>query len=209
VHKYYTDLLLVPTQARKKTAFASGVTMGFVQFVTFSFYAGAFYYGGWLVEHKYVDFDGFMKALFVLAFMASGAGQAATFAGNVTKSKISTSTIFQLIDRVPPIDTQPWDPVTGENRVPKVENTIAKEHFKGKIVLENIYFAYPTRADADVFTGMSLEIEAGQSVGTVVFDCAMFDTTDFFAFFGDSYSWTNVLFFMLCFYVEHFMLNIQ
>jgi ABC-type multidrug transport system fused ATPase/permease subunit len=208
VHKYYTDLLLVPTQARKKTAFASGVTMGFVQFVTFSFYAGAFYYGGWLVEHKYVDFDGFMKALFVLAFMASGAGQAATFAGNVTKSKISTSTIIQLIDRVPPIDTQPWDPVTGENRVPKVENTIAKEHFKGKIVLENIYFAYPTRADADVFTGMSLEIEAGQSVGNVVVDCAMFDAMDFFAFFW-GFILMDVLFFMLCFYVEHFMLNIQ
>ena len=113
--------------------------------------------------------------------------------------------MMKLIDRVPPIDTQPWDPVTGENRVPKVENTIAKEHFKGKIVLENIYFAYPTRADADVFTGMSLEIEAGQSVGTVVVDCAMFDTTDFFAFFGDSYSWTcYFLYFML-----HFTLNMQ
>ncbi len=64
VHQYYVEMLKVPTKSRKKTAFASGLTMGFVQFITFSFYAGAFYYGGWLVENKYVDFDGFMKSLF-------------------------------------------------------------------------------------------------------------------------------------------------
>ncbi len=99
--------------------------------------------------------------------MASGAGQAATFAGNVTKSKVATSKIFQLIDRIPPIDSNPWEKETGKSRIPKVEDTITKEKFKGQIVLDNIHFAYPTRKDADVFTGLSLEIEAGSTVALI------------------------------------------
>ena len=166
VHKFYTDLLKIPTKARKKSAFATGMSMGLVQFVTFSFYAGAFYYGGWLVENKYIKFDGFMKALFVMAFMASGAGQAATYAGNVTKSKLSTSKIFRLIDRIPPIDSKPWN-AEGEKRVPLPENTIPAAEFLGNVTLEGIHFAYPTRKEADVFTGMSLQIEAGQTVALI------------------------------------------
>ena len=66
--------------------------MGLVQFVTFNFYAGAFYYGGWLVENNLIDFDGFMKALFVIAFMASGAGQAATYAGATREATVGVPT---------------------------------------------------------------------------------------------------------------------
>jgi ATP-binding cassette subfamily B (MDR/TAP) protein 1 len=149
VFNFYSNLLIAPTAARKKTAVASGLSMGLVQFVTFNFYAGAFYYGGWLVENNLIDFDGFMKALFVIAFMASGAGQAATYAGNVTKSKISTSKIFELIDRVPPIDSEPWSSVTGDARVPSRENIIPMDEFKGQVTLEDIHFAYPERKDAD------------------------------------------------------------
>ena len=87
VHGFYEKLLSSPLEAKRKTTFGSGLAMGMVQFLTFGFYAGAFYYGGWLVENDFIDFEGFMKALFVLAFMASGAGQAATYAGNQTKAK--------------------------------------------------------------------------------------------------------------------------
>merc|ERR1719424_2332766 len=41
------------------------------------------------------------------------------------------------------------------------------DEFKGQVTLEDIHFAYPERKDADVFTGMSLKIQAGQTVALI------------------------------------------
>ena len=167
VHGFYLKLLESPLAAKRKTAFGSGFAMGIVQFLTFGFYAGAFYYGGWLVENKFIDFEGFMKALFVLAFMASGAGQAATYAGNQARATAATSKIFQLIDRKPPIDTKPWDDDLVNERAFDTKRTVPDTEFNGKVELQGVHFAYPTRSDADVFTGLSLTVEPGKTVALV------------------------------------------
>jgi len=167
VHGFYLKLLETPLAAKQKTAFGSGLAMGFVQALTFGFYAGAFYYGGWLVENKFIDFEGFMKALFVLAFMASGAGQAATYAGNQARASAATSKIFKLIDRKPPIDSKPWNDDLVNERAVDPDRTVPSAEFQGKVELQDVHFAYPTRSDADVFTGLSLTVEPGKTVALV------------------------------------------
>jgi hypothetical protein len=60
--------------------------------------------------------------------------------------QVATSRIFSVIDRVPAIDTKPWDTV-GKERTPTGEQghgaVIAPKGLKGKIEIRNVRFTYP------------------------------------------------------------------
>jgi ATP-binding cassette subfamily B (MDR/TAP) protein 1 len=176
VHGLYSDLLAPTTIASTRTAITGGVAFGFSQFVSFGFYAFAFWYGGFLMDAGVMDFDAMIMCLFVLGFAAGGAGQAGTFAGDQAKAKVATSRIFEIIDRVPTIDTRPWDKM-GVERTPTGESSgigfdgqgqvIPAASLKGRIEIRNVQFSYPVRQDAEVFAGLTLTVEPGQTVALV------------------------------------------
>jgi len=165
-----SELLEKPLRIQKGLAMKGGLSFGFVQAAFFGFYAVAFWWGGKVITNdENVSFENFMKCLFALAFAAMGAGQAATFAGDQAKAIAAKSRLFKLIDRVPPIDTKPWNDATVTDSSPREfgENIIPSDEFKGQITLNEVNFAYPTRPDAKVFNKTSISIPAGKTVALV------------------------------------------
>jgi ATP-binding cassette subfamily B (MDR/TAP) protein 1 len=156
--------------AAYKAAIGKGISMAMIQVINFTVYGLAFYYGGYLIDIDLMTFEEMNKALWAMAFAASGLGAAATFAGDAAKAATAVSNVFSVIDRVPPIDSKPWND-DGSPREMGIESDtgtiIATESFKGNIELEKVMFSYPTRKQMKVFNGISLSIKAGQTVAFV------------------------------------------
>ncbi len=86
-----------------------GLTYAISQCVTYFMYAIVFRFGAFQVTEPigsiaYVPFDRIFVTFSALIFGAAGAGQAAAFAPNYAKAKLSANRIFHLLDRVPEID---------------------------------------------------------------------------------------------------------
>ena len=80
--------------------------------------------------------------------------QTSTFAPDAQKASLSARSIFAVMDRTSPIDSQA---TTGSEA--KLAAT--------DITFENVAFAYPTRRDVPVYRGLNLHIKAGQRVALV------------------------------------------
>lgn len=143
-----------------KQALIQGCTQGLVQAVQMSFYAFAFWLGARLIENGDITFKKMNVALWALAFAASGLGTAASFFGDQGKANAAKSRIFELIDRVPKIESKPFDKMV-------VPNEFASSTCKGDIEFQNVKFAYPTRLGATVFESLSLKIPSGSTVAFV------------------------------------------
>mgnify|MGYP001405987044 CR=1 FL=1 len=146
----------------RKQALIQGMTQALVQAVQMSFYAFAFWLGARLIEDGEITFKKMNVALWALAFAASGLGTAASFFGDQGKANAAKSRIFELIDRVPKIQSKPFDKMI----VPK-EFTVEHNGLKGDIEFQNVKFAYPTRLAATVFQNLSMKIHAGSTVAFV------------------------------------------
>ena len=95
--------------AAYKAAIGKGISMAMIQVINFTVYGLAFYYGGYLIDLDLMTFEDMNKALWAMAFAASGLGAAATFAGDAAKAASAISNVFSVIDRVPIIDSKPWN----------------------------------------------------------------------------------------------------
>jgi ATP-binding cassette, subfamily B (MDR/TAP), member 1 len=143
-----------------KQALAQGLTQGGVQAVQLSFYAFAFWLGAKLIEDGDITFKKMNTALWALAFAASGLGTAASFFGDQGKANAAKSRIFELIDRVPPIETKPFEKMITPKK-------FVNQSCRGDIEFQNIKFAYPTRLGATVFKSLNFKINAGSTVAFV------------------------------------------
>jgi len=101
--------------------------------------------------------------LWGMAFGCSGMAQAANWVSAAAKGKAAAVRVFELFDRKPPIDSQPWNE-DGTVRPIKEHN---QGDIRGEIELRNVKFAYPTRKTARVFDGLSLKIPAGQTAALI------------------------------------------
>lgn len=81
-------------------------------------------------------------------------GNAAPFLTTFASAKAAAYEIFEIIDRVPDIDSK-------STKGRKLDNLI------GNIEFDNVKFKYPARKDVQVLNGLSLKIEAGQTVALV------------------------------------------
>ena len=91
-----------------------GVTYAFSQAVTYLLYPIVFRFGAFQItlpddNLASSSFDKIIVVFFALIFGAAGAGQAGAFAPSYAKAKLSASRIFQLLDRVPIIDSYSED----------------------------------------------------------------------------------------------------
>ena len=151
----------------------AGATFGISQAVTMGFYGYAFWLGGYFINKGELTFIDFMKSLWALGFCAAGAGQAAMFMGDKTAGNAAASRIFELIDREPPIDTNPFVE-GGDARVIPMTRAQAKEsncgtivdNFSGSVEFQEVKFSYPTR-DAPVLNGLNLNVKAGETIALI------------------------------------------
>jgi ATP-binding cassette subfamily B (MDR/TAP) protein 1 len=173
----YDATISTTTSEERRKALRTGGAFGLAQALTMGFYGFAFWWGGQLIGKGELNFMDFMKSLWALGFCAAGAGQAATFAGDNRDGTASAGRIFKLIDRVPPVNSQPFVKLSEIDEAPRQipksskdsdENKYGKviDGLKGKIEFKDVHFTYPTR-DAPVLAGLSLEVKPGETVALI------------------------------------------
>lgn len=154
----------------RMAAISKGVMMGLIQLIQFCVYAFAFWFGGQMIDQDRIVFDDFMKALWAMAFAASGLGQAALFFGDAAKAAVAVTSISVILDRKPNIDSEPWenDGLAEKETGQPQEREVSKEVVEnGEWTLKDVNFAYPTRQNAKVFNQINLTIPRGKTVALV------------------------------------------
>ncbi|KAJ2864768.1 hypothetical protein GGI22_001649, partial [Coemansia erecta] len=139
----------------RRSGFILGGCIGVIQCFIFVMYCAGFNFGSWRLregEYSVAQVLNVILVLLVGGFMLSGA---APNVSAITSAQGSAAKVFEIIDRVSPID--PLDTETGK----KVEK------INGDIVFRDIHFTYPSRPDVPILKGFNLEIRPGQKVALV------------------------------------------
>ena len=136
-----------------------GCTTGFSQFAMFGVFAGIFFFGGMVIEDNFpkVKAESVLTAMFAILFGASQMGNASAMGPDVGKAGEAAKRVFKIIDQDSKIDAIALD-----------EKKELKEDVEmGVIEFRDVWFRYPTRPDEFVLRGLTLKIEAGETVALV------------------------------------------
>ncbi|KNE63236.1 hypothetical protein, variant [Allomyces macrogynus ATCC 38327] len=147
---------------RVKGPYLAGVRKGLVgawgfglsQAVQFWVYAIAFYAGYRFVVQDLINSGDLFRTIFVILFGSISFAQAATFGGNIQKAKVAAIIYFELVDRVPPIDSANTD-------------GLKPVDVAGHLQVKDGVFSYPMRPDATVLQDFNIEALAGKTVALV------------------------------------------
>ncbi|KAJ2555008.1 hypothetical protein EV175_002398, partial [Coemansia sp. RSA 1933] len=151
----YKQMVEESYQFGRRNGLTLGGCIGVIQFFIFVMYCAGFNFGSWRLRQGEYDVSQVLNVILVLlvgGYMLSGVGP--NFSA-VSSAQGSASKVFEIIDRVSPID--PLDKETGK----KVER------IHGDIIFRNIHFTYPSRPDVPILKGFNLEIRPGQKVALV------------------------------------------
>ena len=129
----------------------SAVFTGFASFLAFASASLVLWYGGHLVLEHVLTVGQLTSFLLYTIFVGVSLGALADLWADFTKASGAAERLFELIDR------QEAMPNTGEKP--------AEVH--GRVEFKDVTFAYPTRPDAPVLTGLNLSIEQGEIVAVV------------------------------------------
>ena len=138
-----------------KKGFFNGLMMGFLWLVINSSYALGFWYGWTLSEQidpvtKLPEFS-VGKILLIFFNIITGVfslGNAGPLLGTLANARAAAFEIFNIIERVPLIDS-----LSTDGQVPK--------DLKGDIEFDRVSFSYPARKTAQILNEISLRIESG------------------------------------------------
>ncbi|RHZ12643.1 hypothetical protein DYB37_013118, partial [Aphanomyces astaci] len=150
---YLTNLQVSAATDRKAGIFG-GIAFSVSQSSMIYALAAVFYYGGWLMTNKLLEFENMFMVLNSILFCSFGVGMAAQGMGDVGKAKIAVKSIFAIIDRNPIIDCSSSE-------------GLQLEHVHGDLELRGLEFNYPSRPDSKVYTNYNLKIQSGQTVALV------------------------------------------
>ncbi|OWZ18023.1 ABC transporter [Phytophthora megakarya] len=161
----YEDALGLSTTAGIKKGFAVGWGTGLMFGTVFCTYAGGMYFGALMVANDNLDgnhctgygcYDGgrVLTVFFAVIMGAMALGQAAPSAEAITSARAAAFPVFQTIKRPSLID-----PLSDEGK--KLDKVI------GRIQIDNVSFAYPSRPEIQVCSNYSLTIEPGETVALV------------------------------------------
>lgn len=139
-------------------------------------YSVAFWFGGYLIAEQGVQGGTILTVFFSVVAGAFSLGKAAPFLEDILTSVGAAVTVYETIDRIPPIDSQSDEGLKPEKLDPNIK-------------LRNVDFTYPSRPDVQVgvlfsvhvlvirlrlvflllqvMKNVSLEVEVGQTVALV------------------------------------------
>ncbi|XP_042476265.1 ABC transporter B family member 20-like [Macadamia integrifolia] len=133
---------------------AIGFAFGFSQFLLFACNALLLWYTAISVKKDYLDLPTAMKEYIVFSFATFALVEPFGLAPYILKRRKSLISVFEIIDRVPKIDSD-------DNSGLKPPNVY------GSIELKNVDFCYPTRPEVLVLRNFSLKVSGGQTVAVV------------------------------------------
>ncbi|POM72050.1 ABC Superfamily [Phytophthora palmivora] len=161
----YENALGLSTAAGIKKGFAVGWGTGLMFGTVFCTYAGGMYFGALMVANDNLDgnhctgygcYDGgrVLTVFFSVIMGAMALGQAAPSAEAITSARAAAFPVFQTIKRPSLIN-----PLSDEGK--KLDKVM------GRIQIDNVSFAYPSRPEVQVCSKYSLTIEPGETVALV------------------------------------------
>jgi ATP-binding cassette subfamily B protein len=137
--------------AKKRTIMAS-TFMGVASFAAYGAISAVLWYGGRLVTAKALTPGALTSFLVYTLLVAFSLGGLSDLWADFMKASGAADRIFELLDREPAI------PPRGGAELARVE---------GRVDFEGVVFAYPSRPDAKVLTGVDLHIAPGEVVALV------------------------------------------
>ncbi|KAL8152327.1 hypothetical protein V2J09_010087 [Rumex salicifolius] len=143
-----------PVKQGVRKGLISGIGFGFSFFALYCVNALCFYIGAVLIQHGKAKFTEVFRVFFALTISAIGLSQSSSMAMDSNKAKDSAASIFDILDRIPAIDSSSDEGLTLSN-------------IKGDITLDHVSFKYPTRPDVQIFRDLCLTIHSGKTVALV------------------------------------------
>eukprot|EP00731_Ephydatia_muelleri_P002268 Em0001g2268a len=137
-----------------KKGFANGTVLALIFFIIYSLYAVVFWFGGYLISVKQINSGDLLTSFFALIIGAFSLGQAAPNMENLMTAAGASVSIYETIDRIPPIDSD-----SDEGEIP--------ESFDSAVEFKDVQFSYPNRPDVQILTGFSMKISVGKTVALV------------------------------------------
>ncbi|KAI3683820.1 hypothetical protein L1987_84335 [Smallanthus sonchifolius] len=133
----------------------AGSGFGIAQFFLYGSYALGLWYASWLVKHGISDFSKTIRVFMVLMVSANGAAETLTLAPDFIKGGRAMRSVFDLLDRKTEIESDGPD------------STPVPDRLRGEVELKHVDFAYPSRPDTLVFSGLCLRARAGKTLALV------------------------------------------
>ncbi|XP_065864782.1 ABC transporter B family member 15-like [Euphorbia lathyris] len=163
VGSYYMRSVLMKSMAGKaqkaqkeeENAGAVQRNLESAQFFNTASTALAYWYGGKLLIEDKISPENLFQAFLILLFTAYVIAEAGSMTSDLSKGGNAVRSVFAVLDRNSEIDpNSSW-------------GSDVKKEIRGRVELQNIFFAYPTRPDQMIFKGLNLKIEAGKTVALV------------------------------------------
>mmetsp|Transcript_52007 Transcript_52007/g.92801 ORF Transcript_52007/g.92801 Transcript_52007/m.92801 type:complete len:1319 (-) Transcript_52007:1058-5014(-) len=146
----YDSLLEGPRRQALIKGIVSGFFFGFSQFIIFGAFALSYWYGGQLVADGTLTFDQVLKCSFALLMGAMGVGEVYSMAGDQTSAVQAADRVYEILDRVPAIDTTAGGQVLAQ--------------VQGSGSFKDVGFSYPSRPDVKILRHLNLDFASGQRI---------------------------------------------
>ena len=138
-------------QLARRRARMAAVFTGLASFAGYAAIAAVLWYGGILLLEGTLNFGQLTSFLLYTFNVAFSIGVLGGLWSDFAKASGSSERVFELIDSTPLSD----------------EEGLTLATVEGRVRLEQVDFAYPTRPDTPVLTGLDLELEPGAVVALV------------------------------------------
>ncbi|QRV90352.1 ABC transporter transmembrane region [Ceratobasidium sp. AG-Ba] len=150
----YSKSLEEPLRRSNRTALYSSTLFAFAQSATFFVMALVFWYGSRLVGSREYSTGAFFVCLMSTLFASMQAGNVFMHVPDMSSAKGAANDVINLLDSRPDIDAESPEGA-------KITAT------RGRVVLEDVHFRYPTRPGVRVLQNMNLVVEPGTFIALV------------------------------------------
>lgn len=150
----YAGFLDISKRLDMRTGLIGGLTFGLSMAFNLLLEAFLFWLGGKWTANGTITFSDFFVVLLVVILSMFGVAMASQNATDNAKAKLAAKRVFNIIDRVPKIDTT-------------ITTGHTPERLNGEIEFKNLVFAYPSRPETNVYDNYSLKIPRGHTVALV------------------------------------------
>ncbi|KAL1923211.1 uncharacterized protein VTP21DRAFT_9587 [Calcarisporiella thermophila] len=149
----YIEANAEPHRISLQKAYLASLGYAISQGFQFFVFALGFYVGIQFIRAGDMDYLQLLTTMFAVIFSAMGVGNISSSLPRVVKARQAAINIFELIDKCTLIDPDADGDTSGS--APRTAG------------LRNAAFAYPSRLDATIFDGVSLDVKENQKVALV------------------------------------------
>ncbi|KAF2360286.1 ABC transporter-like [Trinorchestia longiramus] len=149
----YEEALLVPHRSSIRSAHIRGILFGVGRNLPFVAHAVVLGLGGIFVHQGSLQYSEVFKVAEALIFCSAMVGETISHTPSYIKAKAAVVRIFQLLERVPAINSDS----TAEKLTEELE----------EVRLHDVHFRYPNREEVKILQGLSLTVQKGKTLALV------------------------------------------